>query len=108
MESHVASGHGFINRSGIAKIANRPLARQSLDIAEIAGGPHQESQVCSALRQFTGHVSTNETGRAGHESFQPMVRSVVPRLLSDSRDIDFVYAVRAITGKYCRYMQYIR
>jgi hypothetical protein len=71
MKYNIASGKRFLNRSRIAQIANHsidaPISAQAIKIAQIAGRPHQQPQMCSLFRQNARNMTAEKSRSAGNK-----------------------------------------
>jgi hypothetical protein len=51
MKNHIATGHGFFQRRGIAQIPYGSIRLQPLDVPQIAAGAYQQQSIGAPLCQ---------------------------------------------------------
>src|SRR5436190_3373147 len=65
MKQRFASGKRLLKRRRISKIACNPLRIEICDIAQIAGRPHQQTQLRSLRNQSASNMASQESSRTG-------------------------------------------
>ncbi len=82
MKHHIASGHSFLNRCGIAQISDHSVSLQLFDVPGSlpARTSKRSSAPCSASTQ--GHMAAHKSRRTCDENFHAKLSAVSYRAMS--------------------------